>query len=184
MPPHLWLLFFLMCYFLTVAVPGRHAAAFTNAIPRGMCAHSTQNPSLTQYLQGFQGFLLTTGMCSCDLYHPPPADHASDVDQRRKKYEKLGWSVAKIQRALAAAETHAQHSAKPDFVGLRPDTRQFLARIINEVRDLAIAVHFFGGDVETCRYSLKSGPVLSPDEFSEGTISFAEDTLIRIRAVK
>src|SRR3954470_11273974 len=115
-----------MCYFVTVAVPVEQAAALEKSIPRGLALHPVAPGSILRVLPaGYRAYVLTSGMCSCELFRAPepPANEGrrESAARLRRKYAKRGWSDAKAARALAQAASHA--TPEQTFVGLRPDVR-------------------------------------------------------------
>jgi hypothetical protein len=139
-----------MCFFLTVAVPIKHVEHIGEVFGRGFQTHANANPSVTAALPaGYAARLVTSGMCSCDLYarseagtRPDPATHL------RRKYEKLGWSEAKIQRALTQTAARASKHVRPT-VGLRDDVTERLGTLCRKAGSVAFLVHWYNGDVQT-----------------------------------
>src|SRR5215213_1542275 len=111
-----------MCFFLTVAVPSQHAERIGEAFGRGFQTHPTANASVTAALPaGYAARLVTSGMCSCDLYaRPRTADAPDPATHLRRKYEKRGWSEAKIKRALEQAADNASKTNRATS-GFRSD---------------------------------------------------------------
>src|SRR5688500_7852026 len=91
-----------MCFFVTLAVPSQYVDRIGEVFGRGFQTHSTANPSVMAGLPaGYAARLITSGMCSCDLYGRPHSAEAPDsAAHLRRKYEKRGWSETKIKRAL------------------------------------------------------------------------------------
>jgi hypothetical protein len=172
-----------MCFFLTIGVPADNASRLEDAIPRGLAVHPVANPSILRMLPaGYRTFVLTSGSCSCDLYRAPtPAigateDHAAKL---RRKYARRGWSEAKIQRALAQAAVRPE--PEEPFVGLRPDVRQLLARLVEEIGELALVNHWYNGDVETEEFEVVQGLKLDAAELQEGNACGSLDTIIFVK---
>jgi hypothetical protein len=176
-----------MCYFLTVAVPESGTASLEEAVPRGLALLPLANASITRHLpKKWRQFALTSGMCSCDLFHGSLADRSqeSHAETLRRKYKKEGWSETKIRRALAQADRALRVQAlkgPADFQGLRPDLRDLLARVVNDTGELAIVVHFYGGSIETEKFPVQKGPLVPPGALRAGDSVLGEDQLFLVR---
>ncbi len=172
-----------MCYFLTIGVDSKGIEALVQAVPRGMALGRVNNPHVTRHMGATNcTFVLTSGMCSCDLYYGRSATTPETVEARtRRKYEKLGWSAAKIDRALEATASHAKKT--PSFLGPRGDVRELLASVAEPLGNLAFLAHFYGGDIETARLELSPDTVrLTPDEFRQPDRMIDEDQVVRVVA--
>ena len=122
----------------------------------------------------FHGYVLTTGMCSCDLYSSPSDDETPEEHTRKlqEKYKEKGWSGAKIQRAIndaTAAEKHLR--------GLRADTRELIARVAKASKRVYVFVHMYSGDQMTEKVVVKHGPSVPSSEFRSGTYLFSNAIL-------
>lgn len=177
-----------MCYFLTIGVEPNGIAPLIEAIPRGMALGRVDNPRVARHLGTTScTFVLTSGWCSCGLYsgrgeqvEAATAEWISRREERAiRKYIKLGWSGAKIDRALEASASHVRKSSS--FIGPRDDVRELLAAVAEQVGKLAFLSHFYGGDIETARIELSPGSVrLTPDEFRQPDRMIFEDQIARI----
>lgn len=137
-----------MCYFITVAVPVTEVERLRQAVPREMHLSSSNNPSVVQWLgSDARTFLVTTGNCSCDLYHAAGAREDAAVEAAlRRKYSRKGWSDAGIQRALAQARGARQRRLA--FTGLRSDLLALLCELADRGVGLSLLVHWYNGDPE------------------------------------
>lgn len=144
-----------MCYFVTIGVPERHAGRIREAFSRGYQLDETKNASvLAAFPPHCAARLLTSGMCSCDLYARPRSPLSGDREQRlRRKYAKRGWSEAKIERAIAEAGVEEQVAMS--FSGLAPAVVEGLQALCASAGKAAVVVHWYRGDTETARLSLR-----------------------------
>ena len=78
-----------MCYFITIAIPKEKDEILSSNKTRGIELTRTSNESIIKLLPNeYAAFLLTSGMCSCDLF----AEEQEGVDKQkieaslRKKY--------------------------------------------------------------------------------------------------
>lgn len=170
-----------MCFFLTVAVPARHAGRIDGAFGRGFQTHVTANPSVTAALPaGYEARLVTSGigMCSCGLYAPPRAAATTDPTAHlRRRYERLGWSQAKIQRALAQAAASASKRDQPAS-GLRDDVVERLVALCRAAGSVAFLVHWYDEDIETEHLPLRRAVACDCDELPAQAQQLAQDEVI------
>jgi hypothetical protein len=167
-----------MCFFLTVAVPVQHAHRIREVFG-GFQTRPTANASVIAALpETYEARLITRGMCSCDLYARPRAAEGSDpTPHLRRKYEKLGWSEAKIQRAIEQAMASAPKSDRP-ISGFRPDVTECLDTLCRVAGSVALLVHWYNGDVETERLSLGQPLRCDCDEVGARAQSLGEDQVL------
>ena len=131
---------------------------------------------------GCHGYALTDRHCSCDLYSWP-ADQKGAKEtllKLRRKYEKRGWSEAKIQRALNDPSAYI----KPNKIGLRADVRMLIADIVDEAGRVEFFVHFYSGDQMTEKLTVNRGATVSSGEIRSGAHLLEPDVLTTVVARK
>jgi hypothetical protein len=116
-----------------------------------------------------------------NLYSTPEAPDA-DRDserERRRKYERLGWSEAKIARALAdSASTHS-----PGARGLRQDVRELVAGLAAIAGEVRLLVHVYRGSFGDERVESQGTRELRASELRNGAgAEVGLDTVYVIRA--
>lgn len=170
-----------MCYFITVAVDRKHESTLKQKLRSSFILLPNENPSIAGYLHPRDiPFLITNGMCACDLFAKPHLSEKSEEKLRRKyskpKYRKSGWTEAKIQRAVADS------LSKPakDFSGLRSDLRWSLGDLVSETRRAVIVIHFYSGNVETEEVSITEKKIITSEELQNNDESVKEDALIEV----
>jgi hypothetical protein len=172
-----------MCFFLTIAVPSLHAERIGEEFGRGFQVHPTANPSaMDAFPSGFVARLITSGMCSCDLYVRPQDAHLPNSPTHgRLKYEKRGWSESKIKRALSQAEANA---AKPKQrnPGVHSDVVNRLQAICRVAGSVAMFVHFYNSEIETERLSLRPSNPCKCDQLSARAKELGEDQVLIVKA--
>ncbi len=175
-----------MCYFITVGVPESNSNALDKHVPRGMHIARVENPSLlSQMGDGFATYLLMSGGCSCDLFgesHHDPAERCEEQEhmaqeRRRRKYEKRGWSKAKIERAIGQARGDPE--AEP-LVGLRRDVQRLLGEVAINAGEVAVVIHWYEQDVEESQFTCTQGPVVPAQDALEGRLQLECDEILRI----
>jgi hypothetical protein len=168
-----------MCFFLTIGVAGDSADSAELAVPRGFALSQVENKSILSKLpKNYRTFVLTSGMCSCDLYRRRTQRSEDPTEFLRRKYRKKGWSEARVDRAIDQASTHAAARGKTQFVGLRPDAAEIVANFAHVAGRVVLIVHFYGGDVEQETISVGDSRSVSSHEFVASPFPFDEDELI------
>ena len=177
-----------MCYFITIGLPGDKAEFLEKRIPRGLhIRRIVHHAALQQMGHGFRTYLLMSGGCSCALFNERTNDShedrqakgRSEQERLRRKYEKLGWSSAKIDRALGQ---HAGSPGAQSVAGLRGDVQRFLGELATIAGELAVLVHWYDEDVRDGDSACKKGEVVSPDAALEGRLHINSDEIVWISA--
>ncbi len=176
-----------MCYFITLGVPEEKAEFFEQHVQRGFHIALIANASVLEEMgHGLRTYLLMSGGCSCSLFSEPHKEAGGDPQARqlsmqerlRHKYEKMGWSPSKIERALAQRPKDRGPKA---FVGLRGDVQRFLGELATNVGQLAVLVHWYDEDLQDSRLACKQGAVVSPEIALEERLRIAADEIIWIK---
>lgn len=166
-----------MCYFITVGIPNTKSEAVRGEVPRGFGLEPVENKSVLAALPlGYQTFLLVSGGCSCNLYQraATPALLSHNPDRLRRKYEKKGWSTAKIDRAIKQS---LPAQAKPsDFIGFRSDVTDILRSVSRNAGDFAILIHWYNGNIDDELISMDTPQRINPNQL--GDVVPEEDRLL------
>jgi hypothetical protein len=171
-----------MCFFIAIAVP-HDAAERVRAehTVRGMQIAPTANASARAAAgPGRVPLLVTTGGCSCDWYKRPAeseSEAASKLAKARARYERMGWSKAKIERALEGMS----RPPRQDF-GLHPVVIDLLQAVTQDCGSAAIWVHEFSGDVEVESYAIARHERWARTEVAARSAMLATDTVAEIGA--
>lgn len=156
-----------MCDFITVAFPKHLGELFKNHMPQSLTiTEKFSNPTLashipTEYVQA----LITDGSCSCGLFFSQEdvddakADFAvKDMEKIRKKYQKMNWSNAKIERVLTEIimkESKRVFSHPELDVGFRKDIRDAISKFVETNSSIYIIVHEYCGQIAEERFRLQ-----------------------------
>lgn len=173
-----------MCFFITIAVPGNAVKRVrTEHSARGMHIAPTANASArAEAGPGRTPLLVTTGGCSCDWYRQP-ADSESEADSKiakaRARYGRMGWSKAKIERALEGMSRSPRH----DF-GLHPVVIELLQAVARDCGSTSVWVHDFAGDVEAESYTIAKRESWAWPDIAAKAALLASDTLAEISALR
>ena len=171
-----------MCYFITVGLAEDKAESLERHVPRGFHIAAIENASVLQQMgHGLRAYLLMSGGCSCDLFAEPSRVSEEEERQRlRHKYERMGWSAARIERALEQRAESREAASSP---GLRTDVQRFLGQLAEGVGQVAVVVHWYGGeDVQEARLHCRQGMVVSPEIALAGKLELKADEIVRIKA--
>ena len=171
-----------MCFFIAIAVPSNAAERVrTEHAARGMHIAPTANASARAAAgPGRVPLLVTTGGCSCDWYKRPAESESeaeSKIAKARARYERMGWSKAKIERALEGMARSPQH----DF-GLHPVVIDLLQAVTQDCGSAAVWVHEFSGDVEVESYAIARHERWARTEVAARSAMLATDTVAEIGA--
>ncbi len=173
-----------MCYLLSVALPSRMIGSLT-AAPPDLTVTEMSNSSMSEYVPaGFSWYVVTesaTG-CSCRLFKDQREDmerRDRTIAARRRRYNRKGWTSARINRALSqAVGDHIRRGAEP---GLRADIRMFLADLAEHVGQVAVLVHWYDDGLGTERIVPVVGPSVSSDLFRSGEASVHADEIYTVQ---
>jgi hypothetical protein len=168
-----------MCYFLTIAVPSKHADEIDRVFATKFQTQPTTNPSLLKlFAKNYAARLITQGGCFCDLYTQPRSATIIDpADRLRQKYKARGWSEAKIARAIEQVQLNAAASAT---AGLRSDVVERLQMLCQSAGGFALLVHWYVGDVESEPLSLTLPQACDPTQLSSRANSLREDQVLLV----
>ena len=166
-----------MCFFIAIAVPSNAAERVrTEHAARGMHIAPTANASARAAAgPGRVPLLVTTGGCSCDWYKRPAESESeaeSKIAKARARYERMGWSKAKIERALEGMS----RPPRQDF-GLHPVVIDLLQAVTQDCGSAAVWVHEFSGDVEVESYAIARHERWARTEVAARSAMLATDTV-------
>jgi hypothetical protein len=132
-----------VCYLIHLGVPESSA----DAVPPGRVPRIARqnNPSIAAaFGRSYVLFSITDGGCACALHsaRAEPGETADVVVTKRRKYERRGWSEAKIERALAASD-----AARAPTVtgGISKDVAALIAGIARAAGEIRLLVHAYHG---------------------------------------
>ena len=164
-----------MCVFVVVAVAGFRGDAARPFRERGFVAEPvTAGLGGSLPLDG-TSLSITDGHCACSLARAISPRTAFDADRERHRYERKGWSEAKIDRAIEAKRVAHE---KPD--GNADYARKFVAAI----EELAVSpsrVTLFATDINSSFRVTGSARLPLRDFVSRGG-DFPESTLVTLDA--
>ena len=167
-----------MCWMLYVGVSSYRGDAVQPFRKYGFGTALASNPTCA-FLPGALRLEVTAGWCSCGIYAGARKAKPGNLDHQRRKYEKKGWSAAKIERALASAtRTHTTPQINP-----RDHAAQFADAIKTLVEGngkVTLLAHFFDGAF-TEPFEISGSTRTSLEDYVTGGNSFPHDSLVSIQ---
>jgi hypothetical protein len=142
-----------------------------------MHVEQSANPSLAKAMGAHRELLvLTTHGCSCSLYHRAGEsdDEPNRADKLAKKATRMGWSAAKLHRAVGSGTK----AGPMHFVGLREDVAQLLTEVAQSIWQIGIVIHWYDGSLESETIAVRSTLTIPAPTLQKHAPGLAEDTLI------
>ena len=171
-----------MCWSMTVAVPLKFASICESLVPERPNFKVQRGLMPSDSLpEGFVAVDVTSGGCGCDLYIPIEQRPAHDEqvrssERRRDRYRRMGWSEAKIDRAMQDAASARELQPKSEPAGFRPDVRQWLLRCTEATGGIILAYYNpYAGEAPSKRKTIDVA------EVSEPICDLWPDTVFEIR---
>ena len=169
-----------MCELVTIGVPKSIGSTLTEfGGPRdGFAVTPSRNPHVANIFPATDLRLdVTIGGCSCDLVGRHHGARDGDMSKQRHRYEKLGWSRAKIDRALQAST--AAHDR--DHAGAHARKfREGVLALLDRVRSIRLFVHTYTGDFDTEVVISRGVARVSRAEYEAAHGAFPQDTLVEV----
>ena len=169
-----------MCCLVTIGVPKAVGSMLTEfGGPRdGLSVTPSRNPHLAGIFPTTDLRLdVTVGGCSCGLIGSTHSESSGDVANQRRRYERLGWSRAKIDRALQASAV-ARGRDRAGTQGRR--FRDGVLALLDRMPSIRIFVHMYSGDFDTEVVVSRGAAQVPRAEYEAAYGSIPEDTLIEI----
>jgi len=164
-----------MCVFVVVSVAGFRGDAARPFREREFVAEPvTAGLGASLPLDGTR-LLITDGHCACSLAASLSPRRAFDIGGERQRYERKGWSAAKIERALEAKRTaHGRPDGKADYA------KDFVAAI-EELATARARVTLFASD-DSSSFRVAGSTRLPLGDFVSSGGNFPESTLVTLDA--
>lgn len=168
-----------MCTYIAVAVAGYRGDARQPFKDRDLAAENLTGAFAAKLPAGTH-LSITDGHCACSVYpRRPAANSTRDPDDERRRYQRKGWSQAKIDRAIESRRAaRAQPSSQPDLAKCFVEAISHLAA--NGARVTLLAHSFSGGLDEA--FEVAGVERIRIGTFLEKSGEFPEDTLVTIVA--
>jgi len=167
-----------MCHLVTLGID----KSLGSALPEfgdgreGLALDPSRNPSVARLFPPSDLLLeITVGGCSCGLLGGPLRSDHGEADRRR--YEKKGWSAAKIERALEASRAargrdHSRENARR--------FREAIAGLLRRTPSIRLFLHTYGGAFDTEPVSSSKKVKLTLQEYNGRHGVIPEDVLVEI----
>jgi len=163
-----------MCHFLFVGIAQRHQPLLLEQLTKaGFEAQQSRNtPISAVFPVGDVVTTVTRGGCSCGVCGQ--ASREFDEAAERRKYEKKGWSCAKIERAILGRRP----SERPEFVAFR----ELFARVVLAVGSGRLLAHWVSGSVETEAVGALPSCRLALDEYLARSGACNDDVIYDVQS--
>ncbi|MBW3622116.1 MAG: hypothetical protein KY468_01745 [Armatimonadetes bacterium] len=155
-----------MCYRIVIGLPQAVEEKWLSRLPERMNHWMSSYSGLSERMSHFTPRVVGTSMCSCDLYHGEP----DQTQQLRKKYERKGWSEARIIRVLESREKELRYALDSDFL-------RWLTIAAEDAKTAYLWVHW-----ESTDSSIQCEVQISTDELRDHSVRIGEEKLYHISA--
>jgi hypothetical protein len=181
-----------MCYYITAVLPSGTSQNAAQAIAErhGRNLKPLENAGVQRQLRSGELYCLTTaGHCDCDtslgILTRKRSPHQSQTELKAKKLAALGWSSAKIERAMSQSAQAHERSAVRAKRSADADTEAWIP-FIQELRTarvpyLGLLLHFYDGTLSQNIQFKDRILVSSTSQAREVLPRMAEDTLYEFR---
>lgn len=163
-----------MCYFVTLGIPSK--VDIREWVSSDLALTPAENPALRDLFPAKDTlYYVTCGQCSCGLFVLPQDEQveSQQLEAVRLRHRKLGWSEAKITRAIEAAQKKQGHTLESRTLFLEAVTN-----LVERFDSLRLFAHFFSGDVEDEPVVAMAQIAISLPEFQE--TGFPPDQIVEI----
>jgi hypothetical protein len=185
-----------MCHYITATVPDKDEIASVASIfkSHGMGFELISNPHVTQQIEPRDRYILTSGkFCDCGTalgsLHDQTSAKPIDYGMQVRKFQKQGWSKAKIQRWLDEKEQTKTRHLRKDAASAKAGALEIdrwialLNELINirQIPAVGILLHWYHGSVESERIKIKRRHRVKLAEITpEWLMRIEEDVLYEI----
>jgi len=166
-----------MCVIVTVGVAGFRGDAAAPFRAAGFAAESALNPTSAAMPRDAKRLDITAGGCSCSFYCGDTPQRP-DPDIARRRYERKGWSQAKIDRAIEASHSPRTSSRRNDLSG------QFTAAIETLAKQgarVTLLAHMFSGSFDE-PFEIAGTTEMPLEHYLKTENHFPEDMLVTLVA--
>jgi hypothetical protein len=169
-----------MCQLVTIGIPKSAGSVQTEfGGPRdGLSVTPSRNPHVASIFPPADLLLdVTIGGCSCDLVGRDHGARVGDESKLRRRYERLGWSPAKVDRALqASAAAHERDRSSAHELRFR----EGILALLERMPSIRLFVHMYSGDFDTEVVMSKRVARISRAEYEAARGAFPADTLVEV----
>ena len=166
-----------MCVIVTVGVAGFRGDVAATFRASGFAAEPAANPTSAAMPSNGARLDITAGGCSCSFYCGD-TPQKPDPEAARRRYERKGWTQAKIDRALAASQT--AHKGKPRN-DLSVQFASAVGALAKQGARVTLLAHMFSGSFDE-PFEIAGTTALPLEHYLETRNYFPEDTLVTLVA--
>jgi hypothetical protein len=165
-----------MCYLISVSAIGFDGSLPEHFRAYRLFASPTRNPTVLRTLAGAP-YDITDGHCSCSFYVAPETvvDRAgAKINAARERYEKEGWSKAKIDRALEAkSRSHSRKAQGPAF-----DFPGAIGALLPAASGVQLLCHSYTGRFDDETFNVTTKITMALESLAFQRSSFPEDAIV------
>jgi hypothetical protein len=171
-----------MCHLVTIGVDKSYGSSLPEFgdVREGLTVAPSRNPSVARiFPPGDLRFEITAGGCSCGLFNiSASAQELSDrEDAERRRYQKKGWSAAKIERALQASRVAHDRDQRGD------NARRFqeaILALLERTRSVRIFAHMYSGLFDSEPVIAKGRTSITREDYQANRGALPEDVVVEI----
>jgi hypothetical protein len=166
-----------MCYLISLSAIGFDGSLPEHFRAYRLLASPTRNPTVLRTLGGV-AYDITDGHCSCSFYvAPATVDRAeAKINAARERYEKEGWSKAKIDRALEAkSRSHSRATRGPAF-----DFPGAIGALLRAGSGVQVLCHSYTGTFDDETFNVTTKITMALESLASQRSSFPEDAIVTL----
>jgi len=163
-----------MCVLVTVGISGLRGDATAPFRAAGFIAAPAANPTSAAIPRDAVRLDITAGGCSCSFYCGDTPEKP-DPELARRRYERKGWTQAKIDRAMASRAAHATQPRSD----LRGNFTAAIGILVKQGARVTLLAHMFSGSFDE-PFEIAGTTALPLQHYLENGNYFPEDTLVTL----
>jgi hypothetical protein len=168
-----------MCFLVTVGVAGFRGDITAPFRAAGFITNPAVNPTSAAMPRNAVRIDVTVGWCSCDFYcGDTPQKSDGDPDAVRRKYERKGWTQAKIDRAIASSRSARAATPRKN---LHEQFAAAIGTLAKQGARVTLLAHMFSGSFAE-PFDITGTAELPLEHYLKGGNYFPEDTLVTLVA--
>ena len=166
-----------MCYLISVSAIGFGGSLPEHFHAYKLLASPTRNPTVLRTLGGMP-YGITDGHCSCSFYVAPATVDRAEVkiNAVRERYEKEGWSKAKIDRALEAKSRSQSRTAR----SLAFDFPSAVGALLRAGAGVQLLCHSYTGGFDEETFKVTTKLTMAFESLAFQRSSFPEDAIVTL----
>jgi hypothetical protein len=162
-----------MCYFISIGIPEKESEQAKQLLSKNYQIEETKNKAFCKELPERQkAYTITKNGCSCDIYEWVEFS-GEDIEKEKNKLKKKGWSENKVSCSI-------NDMVKASQAGLNPDLIQNILALLERLKTITIAVHWYGGNIENEEINFLGRAVLKAKDLIGNSATIKPDVIYKI----